>query len=128
MIRPAPAPARLVLRDAPHWLSMYADREGAERLVALWALAARSAHSLIHLPLRANPAPERLGGGGIAGDPAVGAGSVPLDLVLVHHSPQFPTSSWKQVGARLGPGRPHTGAPRQVPGDLHIEYCDTWRL
>ncbi|GGY45172.1 hypothetical protein [Streptomyces tanashiensis] len=35
---------------------------------------------------------------------------VALDLVLVHHSLQFPTASWKQVRSRLGAGRPHTAA------------------
>ncbi|WP_220505271.1 hypothetical protein [Microbispora sp. H10830] len=30
-----------------------------------------------------------------------------LDLVLLHHRLAFPVSRWKQVRARLGPGRPH---------------------
>ncbi len=82
VIRPEPSSARLALRDDHHWLSMYVDRAGAQRLVALWALAARSARSLIHLPIRANRAPEgvdHVGG-------AVGDGEpVTLDLVLLHH-------------------------------------------
>ncbi|WP_086822065.1 hypothetical protein [Streptomyces sp. NRRL B-24572] len=99
VVRPDPAPARLALRDDGHWLSMYADRDGAERLTALWALAARSARSLVHLPIRAGRAPEG----------AVGEGEpVALDLVLVHHSLQFPTASWKRVRSRLGAGSPHT--------------------
>ncbi|MER6157320.1 hypothetical protein ABT147_17540 [Streptomyces sp. NPDC001868] len=99
VIRPAPAPARLALRDDGHWLSMYADRAGAEQLVALWALAARSVRSLVHLPIRANPAPE---GGVGEGEP------VALDLVLVHHSLRFPTASWKELRSRLDAGRPQT--------------------
>ncbi|MGA8116916.1 MAG: hypothetical protein WCA46_25050 [Actinocatenispora sp.] len=100
MIRPAPAAARLVLHDDNYGLAMYVDRDGAAQLVALWALAARSRHSLVHLPIRAHAAPD-------------GAGfdlSVPLDLVLVHHSLQFPTSSWKQLRSRLGAGEIHTAA------------------
>ncbi|MFE7766301.1 hypothetical protein [Streptomyces sp. NPDC057438] len=107
VIRAAPSPARLVLREDRHRLSMYADRAGAEQLVALWSLAARSARSLVHLPIRANPAPDGVdGGGGGEGEP------VSLDLVLLHHSLRFPTASWKQVRARLDAGRPQTtGTP-----------------
>ncbi|MGW0944073.1 hypothetical protein ACWD4O_16200 [Streptomyces sp. NPDC002623] len=99
VIRADPAAGRLALRDDRHWLSMYADRDGAAQLVALWALAARSARSLVHLPIRADPVPE-----GVVGD----GEPVALDVVLVHHSLQFPTASWKQIRARLGAGRPHT--------------------
>lgn len=97
----ASAPARLALRDDHHWLSMYVDRPGAEQLVALWSLAARSARSLIHLPIRTNRPPD-----GTTGD----GEPVALDLVLAHHSLRFPTASWKEVRARLGRGRPHTTA------------------
>ncbi|WP_307835263.1 hypothetical protein [Streptomyces adelaidensis] len=109
------APTRLALRDDRRWLSMYADRAGAEQLVALWALAARSARSLVYLPMRANPAPD-----GIASD----GEPVALDLVLVHHSPQFPTASWKDVRARLGVGRPHTTATPDddFPDETAIDY------
>ncbi|MEV4559268.1 hypothetical protein AB0K51_20080 [Kitasatospora sp. NPDC049285] len=94
VLRSATAPGRLTLHDDHHWLSLYADREGTARLVALWSLAARSPHSLIHLPLRTAPAPDT------------------LDLVLAHHSLQFRPADWKALRARLGPGRPHTtGTP-----------------
>ncbi|MFC7978011.1 hypothetical protein [Streptomyces cinereoruber] len=101
VVRSAPGPdaTGLALRDDGHWLSMYADREGADRLAALWALAARSPRSLVHLPLRGDPAPHDGAGDG---EP------VALDLVLLHHSLQFPTSSWKEVRARLGAGTPRT--------------------
>ncbi|UUU32976.1 hypothetical protein JIX56_25590 [Streptomyces sp. CA-210063] len=101
VVRPAASPARLALHDDHHWLSMYADRGGAEQFVAMWALAARSARSLIHLPIRANPAPD-----GVVGD----GEPVSLDLVLVHHSLRFPTASWKDVRSRLDAGKPHTTA------------------
>ncbi|WP_327315653.1 hypothetical protein [Streptomyces sp. NBC_01235] len=115
VIRADPAPGRLALRDDRHWLSMYADREGAAQLVALWALAARSARSLVHLPIRANPVPE-----GVVGD----GEPVSLDLVLVHHSLQFPAASWKQVRARLGAGKPHTATTpdQDFPDETAIDY------
>ncbi|MFD3535698.1 hypothetical protein [Streptomyces sp. NPDC058664] len=115
VIRPAPAPARLSLRDDGHWLSMYADRGGADRLAALWALAARSARSLVHLPIRTDPAPDGLTGDG---EP------VSLDLVLVHHSLQFPTASWKRIRSGLGPGRPHTARTpdRDVPDESAVDH------
>ncbi|MEU4068195.1 hypothetical protein AB0F25_38355 [Streptomyces wedmorensis] len=124
VIRPDPVPERVALRDDGHWLSMYVDRDGAERLTGLWALAARSARSLVHLPIRANPAP-----GGVVGD----GGPVALDLVLAHHSLQFRAASWKEVRARLGPGRPHRAATpdRDFPdaGDIDHErrYHRTYR-
>ncbi|MFF3392092.1 hypothetical protein ACFYW1_14345 [Streptomyces sp. NPDC002669] len=101
VVRLSPAPARPVLRDDHHWLSMYADREGATRLTAMWSLAARSARSLVYLPIRANPAPRDAIGDGVP---------VSLGLVLAHHSLQFPIASWKRVRARLGTGRAHTTA------------------
>ncbi|WP_354638613.1 hypothetical protein [Kitasatospora camelliae] len=115
VVRPEPAPGRLVLLDDHHWLSMYADREGAAALVDLWALAARSARSLVYLPIRANPVPEGAAG---EGEP------IALDVVLVHHSLQFPTAAWKRVRAGLGAGRPQTTATpeRDFPDPDAIDY------
>ncbi|MFD0071586.1 hypothetical protein ACFVIY_04000 [Streptomyces sp. NPDC127166] len=124
VVRPDPVRSRLALRDDGHWLSMYVDRGGAEQLTALWGLAARSARSLIHLPIRANAVPE---GAAVEGEP------VALDLVLVHHSLQFPTASWKEVRARLGAGRPHTAAipdgdfPDESAVDHERRYYSTFR-
>ncbi|MFE2014427.1 hypothetical protein [Streptomyces sp. NPDC059491] len=98
VVRSAPAPGRLALHDDGHWLSMDADRAGVGRLTALWALAARSPRSLVHLPIRAEAA-----SGGVAGE-----GPPALDLVLAHHSLQFPAAAWKGVRSRLGTGRPQT--------------------
>lgn len=118
VIRPASTPARLVLHDDHYSLSMYADGEGGAQLVALWSLAARSARSLVHLPIRANPAPEGVVGDGVP---------VALDLVLLHHSLQFPASSWKRVRSRLGRGRPHTAATPDddLPAMADIDF--EWR-
>ncbi|WP_406454224.1 hypothetical protein OG782_24125 [Streptomyces sp. NBC_00876] len=101
VVRPDPVAGRLALRDDGRWLSLYADREGAAQLVVLWSLAARSARSLVHLPIRANAAPDGVVSDGVP---------VPLDLVLLHHSLQFPPSSWKGIRARLGAGTPHVAA------------------
>ncbi|MFE7620808.1 hypothetical protein [Streptomyces sp. NPDC057496] len=115
VVRLAPAPARLALRDDHHWLSMYADREGATRLTAMWSPAARSVRLLVYLPIRADPVPGDVVGDGVP---------VSLDLVLAHHSLQFPTASWKRVRARLGTGRAHTTATpdRDFPDGAAIDH------
>ncbi|GAA3104324.1 hypothetical protein [Streptosporangium carneum] len=48
----------------------------------------------------------------------------PLDLVLVRHSLQFPTSRWPAVRTRLGLGRLHTATlPEDVfPGREEIDH------
>ncbi|WP_405690848.1 hypothetical protein [Streptomyces sp. NBC_00057] len=94
---------------------MYADRGSAVQLAAVWTLAARSARSLVYLPIRANPFPD--------GDVSDGE-PVSLGLVLVHHSLQFPTTSWKQVQARLGAGKPHTATTpdHDFPAETAIDY------
>ncbi|BAJ26627.1 MULTISPECIES: hypothetical protein [Kitasatospora] len=107
VVRSAPGPGRLVLRDEHHWMTLYADRPGLARLLALWSLAARSPHTLLYLPLRGRPMPD----GPLPG-PVSEAGQPGLDLVLAHHSLGFRPSAWKEVRARLGPGRPQrTGTP-----------------
>ncbi|MEV6579669.1 hypothetical protein AB0M92_16100 [Streptomyces sp. NPDC051582] len=108
VIRPAPVPARAVLVDGPWYLDGWFDREAAHLTAGLWALAATSPRSLVHLPLRANAA------GGA--DPGTGPRR-PLDLVLLHHSLQFAPSRWKELRGRLGPGRPRTV-------DLHVPDPD----
>lgn len=103
VVRPARPLTRAVLVDNDRYLNAYLDQEAARTVAGLWALAARSPRSLIHLPLRANRPP--------AGDVSDGAG-FQVDLVLLHHSLQFAPSRWKQVRGRLGPGRLHTvGVP-----------------
>ncbi|MFG3253686.1 hypothetical protein [Streptomyces sp. NPDC048172] len=111
--RPAP---RLAVRAGPDFVSVYADREGAAQLLALWALAARSARSLIHLPVRGNPPPD---------DPAVAEEPDAMDLVLVHHSLQFPTGSWKRLRSRLGPGALRTSATPDddFPAEAELDFA-----
>ncbi|QKW18200.1 hypothetical protein HUT16_03205 [Kitasatospora sp. NA04385] len=107
VVRSAPGPGRLALRDEYYWLTLYADRAGLTRLLALWSLAARSPHTLLHLPLRGQPMPA-----GLPTTPMHENGPAGLDLVLAHHSLQFRPGAWKEVRARLGPGHPQTtGTP-----------------
>ncbi|MFE7530785.1 hypothetical protein ACFU7Y_34490 [Kitasatospora sp. NPDC057542] len=101
VITPVRQAAGAFLHASPgSWfMDLHLDRQGAEDLATVWALAARSRCSLIHLPLRANTGP-------------AGLSDVPpedrLDLLLVHHSLGFPPSRWKEVRSRLGAGIPHT--------------------
>lgn len=95
VVRPARAVKHAMLYEGRLGAELSVDKRAAVVLAMAWGLAARSPHSLIYLPLRtARPADstnqERL-----------------LDLVLLHHRLAFPVSRWKQVRARLGPGRPH---------------------
>ncbi|MFE3627612.1 hypothetical protein [Streptomyces goshikiensis] len=99
VIRPARTPDRALLLDADRYLNAYFDQEAAQLTAGLWALAASSPRSLIHLPIRPK---------GAAGAPAPGPRQRPLDLVLLHHSLQFAPSRWKELRARLGAGRAHT--------------------
>ncbi|MET8623627.1 hypothetical protein ABZW30_07705 [Kitasatospora sp. NPDC004669] len=101
VITPARQTAGAFLHASPgSWfMDLHVDRRGAEDLATVWALAARSQRSLIHLPLRANTGPT-----GLPDVPAEDR----LDLLLAHHSLGFPPSRWKEVRARLGAGIPHT--------------------
>jgi len=113
---------RALCYDNDHWLSLWVDRGAAAELAAASLLAARSPRSLVHLPLRrrderplgaALPEPHRA-----------------RDLLLLHHSLQFPASRWKEVRARAGragnAGRQHTvefrradfALPRTLPHGL----------
>ncbi|MFF7449190.1 MULTISPECIES: hypothetical protein [unclassified Streptomyces] len=121
---------RALCYDAEHWLDLRVDRAAAAELAAAWLLAARSPRSLVHVPLRRH------------GERPVGQ---PLpepyrarDLLLVHHSAQFPASRWKDVRGRLGRGSPHTvefrradfrpDTDRAVPGAHHAGFRDRLRL
>ncbi|MES5823549.1 hypothetical protein [Streptomyces sp. RG80] len=122
--------SRALCYDSEHWLDLWVDRAAAAELAAAWLLAARSPRSLVHLPLRrheerpvgtALPEPYRA-----------------RDLLLVHHSTQFPASRWKEVRGRLGQGSPHTvefrradfpsDSDRLVPGAHHAGFRDRLRL
>lgn len=93
VIRPAAPPDRAVLSDGNWYLHAQVDQRAAQLIAGLWALAATSPRSLVHVPLR-------------RADPETGERG--LDLVLLHHSLQFAPARWKELRARLGPGRPQT--------------------
>ncbi|BAJ33067.1 MULTISPECIES: hypothetical protein [Kitasatospora] len=99
VVRVGDRPGRLSVLDEQFRITVYADRAGLSRLLAAWSLAARSPHTLVHLPLRTRPAPA---------NPPLGDRSVRYDLVLAHHSLQFPPTGWKHLRSRLDPGRPQT--------------------
>ncbi|MFF3216664.1 hypothetical protein ACFYYB_39340 [Streptomyces sp. NPDC002886] len=100
VIRPARPPERAVLSDGRWYLDAQVDQQAAQLVAALWSLAATSPRSLVHVPLRRT-------------DPDTGEPGP--DLVLLHHSLQFAPSRWKELRARLGPGRPRTA---NLPGPL----------
>ncbi|MGW7329265.1 hypothetical protein ACWGIU_11880 [Streptomyces sp. NPDC054840] len=106
VIRPARPPARAVLVDRDRFLDIPLDQDAAKLIGGLWTVAASSPRSLVHVPIRGNHAPAR-------GRPE--AGTRQLDLVLLHHSLQFAPARWKELRARLGPGRPQT-VTLPVPG------------
>ncbi|WP_405487677.1 hypothetical protein [Streptomyces sp. NBC_00096] len=103
VIRPARPPARALLSDGDWFLEAQVDQEAAQLIAGLWALAATSPRSLVHIPPRRT-------------DPGTGAPG--LDLVLLHHSLQFAPSRWKELRARLDPGRTQTAKlPGPAPHD-----------
>lgn len=119
VIRPARPPVRALLADGRWSLHAQVDQQAAQLLAGLWSLAATSPRSLVHVPLRRT-------------DPETGEPG--LDLVLLHHSLQFAPSRWKELRARLDPGRPQTArlpgpasadpAPGQWPQRHHKENRD----
>ncbi|MGO1055211.1 hypothetical protein [Crossiella sp. CA198] len=103
VIRPAGGFARAGLWDMDRWWQLQVDRGSAYRLGVLWLLAARSRHTIIHVPLR-------------TGDQAVGADprGRRMDLVLSQHSLQFRAAHWPRLRAALGKGKQATA---QLPDD-----------
>ncbi|GLY83099.1 hypothetical protein [Actinoallomurus iriomotensis] len=122
VIRPATPLSNAALHDHERdAYSMYVDRMDGRRVGALWLLAARSPRSLVYLPMRAAPVPPGIGDDLFP--------ERPLDLVLAHHSLQFPPSRWKQIRERITAGN----APRELrtagvpdsdlPADDEVDYA-----
>ncbi|MFB6820416.1 hypothetical protein ACFCXA_02340 [Streptomyces virginiae] len=110
VVRPARPPVRAALVDRDRYVNAFLDGDAARLIGGLWTLAASSPRSLVHVPMRGNHAPAH-------GWPE--AGTRQLDLVLLHHSLQFAPARWKELRARLGPGRPGTvtlPVPARAPG------------
>lgn len=96
VVRPARPLVNASLHEDWHGAHMSIHQEAARDLAAAWWLAARSPHSIIHLPLR------RTGHVDCEGDER------PLDLVLLHHSLGFRAADWKVLRGRTANGAPHT--------------------
>ncbi|QKW08289.1 hypothetical protein HUT18_19845 [Streptomyces sp. NA04227] len=96
---------------------MFVDRSDGRRIGTLWLLAARSPHTLVHLPMRATADEEPPGGGW--------RDEKPVDLVLAHRAVQFRPSRWKRLRERLRAANaprelrtasvPGTDLPERVP-------------
>ncbi|SFN98831.1 hypothetical protein [Amycolatopsis rubida] len=113
VLRPDPVLDTALLFECEWHTEMYVDRRAAYQIGVLSLLAARSRHTIIHLPLRAGriPAePERTGR--------------PLDLVLSHHTAQLRVSRWPRIRAALGPARPHTV---RIPAERRPVERPYWR-
>ncbi|HEV7973374.1 hypothetical protein [Amycolatopsis sp.] len=100
VLRPAVPIRGVALRDSVDWYAgLCTESSELVRVAALWHLAARSRHTVVHIPLRLDPQ--------ALADSEKRFPGQPLDLLLVHHSLQFPASRWKQLRARLDRGRSH---------------------
>lgn len=125
VIRPAKPLTNGGLYDDGNQYNMYVNRMDGRRIGTLWLLAARSPRSLVYLPMRVGPpAP----GINPDWDKEERCPDRPLDLVLVHHSLQFPPSRWKQMRERITTGSPtHEVRTASVPdtdlpADEEIDY------
>ncbi|MCA2230328.1 hypothetical protein [Nonomuraea aurantiaca] len=97
--RPAKPLANGALYDTGIHYHMYVDRTDGRRIGALWLLAVRSPRSLAYLPMRATPAASGINPDW---DKEERCPDRPLDLVVVHHSLQFPPPA----GSRYDSGSP----------------------
>ncbi|MEU5692268.1 hypothetical protein [Actinosynnema sp. NPDC020468] len=96
VIRPARPIAHASLYEGRLGAHLSVDKAAAADLASAWWLAARSPHSLVHLPLRSSTS--------TCGEEY---GPRKLDLVLLHHSLAFPVSRWKEVRAHRSRPAPH---------------------
>lgn len=108
VIRPARPVTGAVLGDHNPWFVLELNADAAFTVTGLWMLAARSRHTLIHLPLRGNtpPTPSLT---------TVNTGE--LDMVLSHRDLQFAPHRWKDLRRRLDAGAAQTVSwnPHDVP-------------
>ncbi|MDX3188986.1 hypothetical protein PV458_11315 [Streptomyces sp. MN03-5084-2B] len=115
VIRPARTIAHASLSEQRYGAQMSVDKAATADLACAWWLAARSPHSIVHLPLRASASSCRGEHDGRT-----------LDLVLLHHSLGFPVSRWKRLRARLSAPAPHrvTLPPGAFPP---VDHTPRWR-
>ncbi|MEV0435562.1 hypothetical protein [Nocardia sp. NPDC050413] len=120
VIRPVHPITGAVLADRNPWYTFESTAAAAFQVTGLWLLAARSRHSLVHIPLRGNQPP----------DPASPTECGELDLVLGHSRSGFAPNRWKALRRRLDRGQPQTVAwnPNDVLtwDEVHRENAE-WR-
>lgn len=99
VLRPASPKAHAPLYDGAGRgaAQLVVDKASAFEIACAWWLAARSPNSLIHLPLRQ-----------ASGECGSWIEGQPSDLVLMHHSMQFPVKQWKELRGRATSWTPHT--------------------
>ncbi|WP_240656789.1 hypothetical protein [Streptomyces sp. V2] len=111
VVRPR-TPLRHTSLTAPDPIGfLYGDRDGLNLLAGLFAFAARSRRTIVHVPLRNGLPPIEMPGDRV-------------DLLLVHHTYGLRASKWPELRRSLGQGTPltaHTDEPRT---DRHAE---AWR-
>jgi hypothetical protein len=76
------------LTDIGHYFGEV-DEQSFWTITVAWALAARSAHSIIYVP-----------------STKTARAIESLELILVHHGQQLSASSWKSIRNKLGKGKP----------------------
>jgi len=76
------------LTDIGHYYGEV-DEQSFWTVTVAWALAARSAHSIIYVPSTKTASPIES-----------------LELILVHHGQQLSASGWKRIRNKLGRGKP----------------------
>lgn len=121
VIRPAGAPLRASLRFGGDNHMVFASSGAAMRIAAFWEIAARSPHTLVHVPLRGDgTAPQ-------GWHEIVTAGSG-LDLLLTPRQMQFAGHEWKRLRSRLGRGRSATFAlpPGAIDSEDKRAFTKLW--
>lgn len=97
ILRPQRPAGHATLRESRFGAQLSLGKAAAVDFAGAWWLAARSPHTLVHLPLRssATSCGEEYGGR-------------KLDLVLLHHTLGFRAANWKRVRVRRSPPAMHT--------------------
>jgi hypothetical protein len=124
-------PRRLYVCAEAYLPTVIGDRHDLVRLAGLFAIAARSPHTVVHVAARGNRMPDDLAEVGLGG-PHRTAG----DLVLSHHSLALRAGAWPALRRRLGRGRPvrvevgcrlRPDPPAYDPREDHRDFRDHLR-
>ncbi len=90
---------------------LYGDQGALTLLAGLFAFAACSRRTIVHVPLR-------------NGLPLIEGRGERVDLVLAHHTYGLRASKWPQLRRSLGPGTPLTARTDEARTERH---ADAWR-